>query len=93
MWSACQWVASTPVSRKPVGVEHLDELLDAVRGVDRNGLARLAVADEVHEVDHLPRDRIVTREVAPGEELAEVQTLAHRRSNATLIAPVSAFTG
>ena len=58
----------------PVGAEDLDELADAVRGVDRDRLARLAVADEVHEVDHLLRDLVVAREVAAREQLAEVRS-------------------
>ncbi len=66
-------MASTPLEAHPVVVEDLDQLVDAVRGVDRDGLALLAVADEVHEVHHLARDRVVTREVASGEELAEVE--------------------
>ena len=53
----------------------LDQLADGVRGVDDERLARLAVADEVHEVDHLAGDRVVGGEVAAGEQLAEVQAI------------------
>ena len=62
----------------PVGAEDLDELVDAVGRVDHHGLARLAVADEVREVDHLLRDPIGAREVAAREQLAEVQAISHR---------------
>ena len=58
-----------------VGAEDVDELARAVRGVDRDRLAGLAVADEVDEVDHLLRDRIVTREVPPREQLPEVEPI------------------
>ena len=62
----------------PVGAEDLDELVDAVGGIDQHGLAGLAVADEVDEVDHLLGDPVGAREVAPGEQLAEVQAISHR---------------
>ena len=44
--------------RHVVGGEHVEQLADRVGGVDDDGLAGLAVADEVHEVDHLAGDRI-----------------------------------
>lgn len=58
-----------------VGADDVDEFPHAVRGVDRDGLARLAVAHEVHEVHHLLGDRIRRGEVAPGEQLTEVQAV------------------
>ena len=58
-----------------VGPCDLDELAHRVRGVYHQGLAGLPVADQVGEVDHLPGDRVLTREVATGEELAEVEAL------------------
>ena len=52
----------------------------AVRRVDDQRLARLAVADEVDEVDHLVGDLVVGGEVAAGEQLAEVEAIVgHRR--------------
>ena len=57
----------------PVGVEDRDELVDPVRGIDRHCFAGLTVTEQVHEVDHLPGDGIAAREVAPGEQLAEVE--------------------
>ncbi len=48
---------------------------DAVGRVDGHGLAGLAVADQVHEVDHLAGHRVVDGEVTPGEQLAEVETV------------------
>ena len=61
-----------------VSADHLDQLVDAVGGIDDDGIAGLAIADGVGEVDHMPRDRIVTRKVASREQLAEVQlTVRH----------------
>ena len=42
-----------------VGREDVEQSPDVVRGIDGDRLAGLAVADEVHEVDHLARDRVV----------------------------------
>ena len=56
-----------------VGREQVDELADAVRRVDHDRLARLAVADEVDEVHHLARQRVVAREVGARQQLAEVE--------------------
>ena len=50
-----------------VGGEDVDELGRAVRGIDRDRVAGLAVADEVDEVDHLARDLVVGGEVAAGQ--------------------------
>ena len=60
--------------------QHVDELGRSVRGIDRDRLARFAVADEVYEVGHLARDLIVVGEVASREELAKVQAVLHRAS-------------
>ncbi len=60
-----------------VGRRGLDELAHAVRGVDGQCVSRFPIADEVREVDHLPGDGIVAGEVAPGEQLAEVETVGH----------------
>ncbi len=60
-----------------VGRRDLDELAHAVRGVDGQRVSGFPVADEACEVDHLPGDGIVAGEVAPGEQLAEVQAVGH----------------
>src|SRR4029450_2031082 len=58
--------------------------------IDEHGLARRAVANSVHEVHHLSRDRVVGGEIATGQHLAEVElrlghapTLRRRRSKGT----------
>ena len=56
-----------------VGGQDVEDGLRVVRRVDHHGLARLAVADQVDEVDHLLGDRIVLGDVHPGEDLAEVE--------------------
>ena len=61
----------------PSAVEHVEQALDVVGGVDHDRLAGLAIADEVDEVDHLAGDRIRAGEVATGEQLAEVQAVVH----------------
>ena len=61
----------------PSAVEHVEQALDVVGGVDHDGLARLPIADQVDEVDHLAGDRIRAGEVASGEQLAEVQPVVH----------------
>ena len=57
----------------PVGVEELDQLVDAIGRVDRDRLTRRPVAEQVHEVDHLAGDRVAGREVAAREQLPEVE--------------------
>ncbi len=49
----------------PVGAEDLDQLVHAVRGIDRDGLACLPIADEVDEVHHLLRDLVVAAKSRP----------------------------
>ena len=83
-----------PREAQAFGADQVDELVDAVRRIDRDALTPFPVSDEVHEVDHLPRDLVTDREVASRQQLSEeepfVRTVdAHRKSNATLIAPVS----
>ena len=56
-----------------VGGEHVEDALGVVGGVDHDRLARLAVADQVDEVDHLAGHRVVGGDVAAGEQLAEVE--------------------
>src|SRR5439155_7207972 len=58
-----------------VGGRHLDELTGPVRGIDDDRFAFLAVTDEVHEVDHLTGEHVVTREIASREELTEVEAV------------------
>ena len=40
-------------------------------------LPRLAIADQVGKVDHLRRHRVADREVAPREQLPEVEPVRH----------------
>jgi len=58
----------------------LDELAHVVCRVDGEGVPGFPVADEVREVDHLPGDGIVAGEIAPREQLAEVQAIGHGRT-------------
>ena len=58
-----------------VGLDGVDDVVDGVRRVDEQALARLPVADGVDEVDHLRGHGIADGEVAAGQELAEVQAL------------------
>ena len=58
-----------------VGLDELEQLAHAVRRVDGDRVAGLAVADDVDEVHHLLRDLIRRREVAAGEQLAEVEAV------------------
>ena len=62
-----------------VRARDLDQLAHAVRRVDDERLAGLAVADEVDEVDHLAGDLVVGREVAAREQLAEVEAVVGHR--------------
>ncbi len=50
-----------------VGGEQLDELGGRVRGVHCDRVAGLSIADEVHEVDHLPGDLVGLCEVSACE--------------------------
>ncbi|CAI7977002.1 hypothetical protein FRAHR75_20175 [Frankia sp. Hr75.2] len=63
-----------------VGGQHVEQVAHPVGGVDHDGLARLPVTDEVDEVDHLGRGGITHREVTAGQQLAEVQAIAHTAS-------------
>ena len=56
-----------------VGGGDVEDAPHVVSGVDDHGLAGLAVADQVDEVDHLPGQRVAAGDVAPREELAEVE--------------------
>ena len=70
-------MTSTPVSRMPSAVEDVENSGDVVRRVDGDGLARVAVADEVAEVDHLGREEVGTPDIASTEQLTEIETVFH----------------
>ena len=55
-----------------VGLQRVESPWRVVRGIDDDGFARLAVADEVHEVDHLLSDEVVFGEVETRQQLPEV---------------------
>ena len=61
--------------RKPHSVpgEQVEKTGDVIRRVDHDGLARVAVADQVAEVHHLASERVLAPEIATREELAEVE--------------------
>ena len=58
--------------------DDVDELNGGVGRVDEDALADCSVADRVDEVDHLLSELVALGEVAPGEELAEVETIVSR---------------
>src|SRR5207248_4036002 len=60
-----------------VGLEDVDQISGGVGRVDDDGVAGLAVADEVGEVAHLRGDHVAGREVAPREQLPKVQAVGH----------------
>ena len=66
-------------SREPHAIlgQDAQEVGDPVRRIDGDRLAGLAVADQVHEVDHLGCYGVVVGEVPAGEQLAEVQAIGH----------------
>ena len=70
--------------RHAVGLDGVDEVIHGVRRVDEHALSGRAVTDGVHEVHHLAGDRVPDGEVAPREELAEVQPVV-RAHGATLL--------
>src|SRR5581483_9940282 len=63
-----------------------------VGGIDRDRLTRGAVADEVHEVDHLARQRVVRGDVPTSEQLAEVEAVVHG-SRIRTVPPLSDSSG
>ena len=54
-----------------------EDVADVPRGIDDETFARLVVAEQVHEVLHLARERMAAREVAASEELPEVEPIFH----------------
>ncbi len=54
-----------------------EDVVDRVRRVDHDRVPSFLIADQIGEVDHLSRYRIADREVAPGQQLTEVQTFDH----------------
>ena len=63
----------------PVGGDRGEQVGHGIGRIDENALAGAPVADDVHEVDHLGGERIVDREVATAQQLAEVQTVVAGR--------------
>ena len=59
----------------PIGLHRFDQPSRVVCRVDQHALAREPVTDGVHEVDHLGCHLIADREVAPREQLAEIQAI------------------
>ena len=68
-----------PVRRMSSAASTSSTPRDVVGRVDDHRLAGLAVADQVDEVDHLAGQRVVAGDVAPGEQLAEVEPRRRRR--------------
>ena len=66
-------MTSAPTTVMPSAAGQVEQVPDAVGRVDQQGLAVLAVTDQIGEVDHLGRERIADGEVASGEQLAEIQ--------------------
>ena len=54
-----------------------DVALTVSASIDQDGVAGLAIADRVDEVDHLAGDRVVLGEIPPGQQLTEVEAIAH----------------
>jgi fatty acid desaturase/predicted Zn-dependent protease with MMP-like domain len=54
--------------------EDAKDAVDVVGGIDGDRLTGLAITDQIDEVHHLPRQRIVLGDVASGEQLTEIQT-------------------
>ena len=60
-----------------VGLDRVDQAVDVVGRIDQDGVTGLAIADRVDEVDHLAGDRVVLGEISPGQQLTEVEAIAH----------------
>ncbi len=72
------WVvvsAERPSEFHLVLFEHIQNALGVIGRIDHHGLASSTVADEIDEVDHLLSDRVGRSDVAPGQQLSEVQTI------------------
>ena len=63
-----------PGQPHPVGLEGVEQIAGGVGGIHHHRVAGLPVADQVGEVAHLLSYRVGSGEVAPGEQLAEVET-------------------
>ena len=59
----------------------VDDALDVPGGVHHQALTGVAVTDEVHEVLHLPGEGVCLTDVAPAEELPEIERGHGRSSN------------
>ena len=64
-----------PSDGHAIGLDHVEQFVHCVGGVDEHAFARGPVADCVDEVDHLLRHRVVDGEVATGEQLTEVEAI------------------
>jgi hypothetical protein len=66
-------------ARQPhvIGGEQVDQVTHAIGGIDDDGVSGLPVADQVHEVHHLPGDEVGAGEVSTSEKLTKVQAVAH----------------
>ncbi len=71
-----------------VSFENVEQAIRVVCGIDHNRLTGLGVTNDVTEVDHLLRDRIVRGEISPGEQLTEIEAAMHSAT----VAIVSAMT-
>ncbi len=60
-----------------VGLGNVHDVVDGPGGVDDHALPALGVAHEVHEVGHLTAHGVLLAEVPAGQQLAEVQAIAH----------------
>ena len=58
-----------------VGREHIDNSLHVVGRIDGHSLARLAIANEIDEIHHLPGQGIVRGNVTAREQLAEIEAI------------------
>ena len=63
--------------------EDVDHLARCVGGIDGDDLTSLAVTDQVDEVHHLESQGIADGEIAPCQQLAEVQAVAAHASIAS----------
>ena len=58
-----------------IGRKHIDNSLHVVGRIDGHRLARLAIANEIDEIDHLAGQGIVGGNVTPSEQLAEIEAI------------------
>ena len=58
-----------------VGLQGVDQVVGGVGRIDDDGVAGLAVADQIGEVAHLLGDHVAGREVAAGQQLPEIEAV------------------